>query len=59
MSEYSRSGGDGLRTQEVAGKNRADSTEQAATIADDYPAMILLTTRDVVSDAAFVFRTAA
>jgi hypothetical protein len=34
LSEYSRSSGDGFRTEEVAGKNRSGSTEQRATIAD-------------------------
>jgi hypothetical protein len=34
LSEYSRSSGDGFRTEDIAGKNRSDSTEQAATIAD-------------------------
>jgi hypothetical protein len=35
LSEYSRSGGNGFRTEEVAGKNRSGSMEQGAVIADE------------------------
>jgi len=35
LSEYSRSGGNGFRIEEVAGKNRSGSTEQGAAIADE------------------------
>jgi hypothetical protein len=48
-----------FRTEEVAGKNRSDSTEQAATIANELACFFSLTTRDVVSEAAYAFRTAA
>jgi hypothetical protein len=58
-SEYSRSSGDGFRTEEVAGKNRPGSTRQGATIADELARYLSLTTRDVISDAASEFRTAA
>jgi hypothetical protein len=59
LSEYSRSSGDGFRTEKVAGKNRSDSTEQGATIANELACFFSLTTWDVVSDAASAFRTAA
>ena len=54
------SSGDGFRIEEVAGKNRSGSTEQAATIADKLGCYgVSVTTRDVVSGAPSAFRTAA
>jgi hypothetical protein len=35
LSQYSRSGGNGFRTEEVASENRSGSTEQGAAIADE------------------------
>jgi hypothetical protein len=50
--------GDASRTEEVAVKNRSDSTKQAATIDNKLGCYRLTNERNVVSDAASVFRTA-